>query len=98
MSEANEPRIEEAPESIDVWVNLLKMSGKSLRGHAAAVLSYMGPAAKEAVCALCEAFRDRDPHVRSKVLEAICQIGVEGTAAVPLLIELLGDPDWELRR
>jgi HEAT repeat protein len=69
------------------------------RSHweAALWLHEMGPAAGDAVPALCEALAKGDDELRQKAAEAIAAIRSQADVAVPALTRALRDPYWYVR-
>jgi hypothetical protein len=90
------------PEVVSFYVAALQEDDMHTRMWAAASLSRMGPAAKEAVPALVAVLRvnrgGRDYGPRVEALGALSRIGREAGAAVPALVDLLADSDWQMRR
>jgi HEAT repeat protein len=70
---------------------------KESRARAAAILARMGPAAKDAVPALCAALSDDDSETRNEVLFALGAIGPDSKAAVPAITRALKDADMNVR-
>lgn len=68
-----------------------------LRELALAVLSQMGPAAKETVPNLIEALKTDNPRFRSEVQFTLGAIGPDAIAAVPELIKGISDPVNEVK-
>jgi HEAT repeat protein len=90
--------------AVQALAQMLKASDPKLRSAAARGLRGLSSAAKAAVPALIEALSDHDESVFHMVNYALQQIaasgamGSEGTAAVPVLTQVLGSDTWEDRR
>ena len=73
-------------------------SEKNARFYAANGLADFGPAAKPALKPLMEAIaREKEPDARAREIRALRYIGPEAAEAVPMLLELLKDPNKEVQ-
>jgi HEAT repeat protein len=74
---------------------LLDHNDREVRASAANLLLHMSAEAPEVFVILLKAARDPDPHVRGTVLWSMKNFGERG---VPVLLEAINDPDWDVRR
>lgn len=71
--------------------------GPGGRVGAAKELAELGPKAKAAIPALCEALQYKDGWVRGKCAEALAYMGPDAAAAVGPLTGMLTDRSWDAR-
>jgi HEAT repeat protein len=73
-------------------------SEKNARFYAANGLADYGPAAKPALRALIDAVaKEKEPDARAREIRALRYIGPDAAEAVPMLTELLKDPNKEVQ-
>lgn len=88
----------DAAKAVPEVIGLLKSSAAEVRAHAAETLGAIGPAAKSAAAGLAGvAAADNDPMVRREAVEALASIRPGPKVMLPILAQLLKDPDPAVR-
>lgn len=83
-----------AGEPLSVWLEHLLQPGDTRRSGAPEALRQLGP---EAAAALVPHLSDPAPERRLAALEALALLDEDVSPALPALIDLLGDIDWQVR-
>lgn len=89
------------PPEMDIFIQALKQEGEShlLRMEAAQYLEKIGLWANEAISPLIDLLREeKDPQIRSGIIRALGAIKTQPDLIVPVLAEVLFDPEESVRR